>query len=73
MRTTLNLDEDLLAVAKGLADSRGISLGDAVGELMRRGLRSVRINEGDDEFPTFDVAPGGKVITLDDVNRALDD
>jgi hypothetical protein len=37
MRTTLNLDEDVLQTAKAYADDRAISLGAAVSELARRG------------------------------------
>ncbi len=44
MRTTLDLDEDLLAAAKDLAASRRTTLGTVVSELMRRALepRSTR-------------------------------
>ena len=38
MRTTLDLDDTVLAAARSLARSRRISLGDAVSELARRGL-----------------------------------
>lgn len=37
MRTTLNLDDDVLAAARILADEKGTSLGVAVSELARRG------------------------------------
>ena len=37
MRTTLTIDDDVLTLARGLADSRGISLGEAVSYLARRG------------------------------------
>jgi hypothetical protein len=38
MRTTLNLDDDVLSQAKQYADSRSVGLGRAVSELVRRGL-----------------------------------
>ena len=38
MRTTLNLDEELLAFARQLAERRRVSLGDAVNLLLRRGM-----------------------------------
>lgn len=38
MRTTLDVDDTVLAAARSLARSRGISLGQAVSELARRGL-----------------------------------
>ena len=39
MRTTLDLDDQVLAAARALARARGTSLGEAVSELARRGLR----------------------------------
>ncbi|HRW19419.1 MAG TPA: antitoxin [Dermatophilaceae bacterium] len=40
MRTTLELDDQVLAAARSLARSRGTSLGAAVSELARRGLQA---------------------------------
>ena len=42
MRTTVNLDDDILRVADKLAESRAISRGEAISELARRGIRQVR-------------------------------
>jgi hypothetical protein len=38
MRTTINLDEDVLPLLKTYAQSRSVALGKAVSELVRRGL-----------------------------------
>jgi hypothetical protein len=38
MRTTINLDDDVLREAKRYADSRSVALGKAVSDLVRRGL-----------------------------------
>jgi hypothetical protein len=38
MRTTLNLEEDVLREVKRYADSRSMPLGKAVSDLVRRGL-----------------------------------
>ena len=38
MRTTLNLDDDVLENAKRYAEHRALALGKAVSELVRRGL-----------------------------------
>lgn len=40
MRTTLNLDDDVLSQVKQYADSRSVALGRAVSELVRRGLNT---------------------------------
>ncbi|MEO8659387.1 MAG: hypothetical protein ABI693_13015 [Bryobacteraceae bacterium] len=72
MRTTLNLPDDVYEAARSVADSRLISLGDPVAELVRPSLRSpVRITE-DAGFPCFDVKPVGPPITLEHT-RSIED
>lgn len=39
MRTTLSLDDDVLAAARALAEQRRVPLGAVVSELARKGLR----------------------------------
>jgi len=41
MRTTLELDDDLLTTAKHLARQKGVSLGQVISELARKSLQSV--------------------------------
>lgn len=73
MRTTLNIDDDVLSVARALAARKGSSLGSAVSELARRGFRGgIRI-EYDKDWPVFVVPPDAKPITNEDVFKALDD
>ena len=38
MRTTIDLDDDILQAAKELASGRGLTIGRVVSELARRGL-----------------------------------
>ena len=38
MRTTLNLDDDVLELLKDYADRRSVALGKAASDLVRRGL-----------------------------------
>ena len=40
MRTTINLDDDILEQVKQYADSRSVALGRAASDLIRRGLSS---------------------------------
>ena len=42
MRTTLTIDDDVLAAAKQFADARGITLGEAVSQLARATLTERR-------------------------------
>jgi hypothetical protein len=65
VRTTLTLPEDVYEAARSLAEARRISIGEAVAELIRRGLRPpVGIVE-DAGFPCFDVPSEGPQITLE--------
>lgn len=75
MRTTvtIDVDDDVLAVANALTARKGYSLGNALSELARRGLRStgpVRNGEDHTAFPVSNDAPA---ITGEDVCHALDD
>lgn len=72
MRTTLDLDENLLAIARVRAKERGISLGAAVSEMMRQGLR-VPVQAGRSGFPVFEPPPGAPVVTDELVARYRDD
>lgn len=71
MRTTLDVDDGVLAAARALARSEGISLGAAVSQLARRGLESsaVVVAEG---FPVFEAADDAPAITLELVNEYRD-
>ena len=73
MRTTVVIDDDVLEAARSLSEARGKSLGEVISQLARRGLEP-RPQEGHDQgFPVFSVSPGAKPITLEIVQRALDE
>ena len=73
MRTTLNLPDDIYQVARSMAESKDISLGDAIAELVRRGLSpQPRIREGEG-FPCFTVSPDASPITLEQTLAAEDE
>jgi Arc/MetJ family transcription regulator len=40
MRTTINLDDDVVPTVKKYAESRSISVGKAVSELVRKGIHA---------------------------------
>ena len=73
MRTTVTIDDDVLAVARAMAERRGSSLGRALTELARRGLRAAATEISDDGLPVFAVEPGAKPITSEDVYMGLSD
>lgn len=72
MRTTLEIGDDVLVVARSLAGERKISLGAAVSELARRGLQSGR-SQTEGDLPVFEVPPDAGAITPEMVDAALDE
>ena len=72
MRTTINIPDDIGDVIRSFADARGISLGDAVAELVRKGLRPQPLREGS-PFPCFAVPEDAAPITLEQTLSAEDE
>jgi hypothetical protein len=72
MRTTLDIDDQLLAIARVRAREKGISIGAAVSEIMRRGLEMPR-TRSKRGFPVFQLPPGSPTITDEMVARYRDD
>ena len=72
MRTTLDLDDDVMAAARELATAERRSIGAVVSELARRGLTPARV-EADGDLPVIRVPAGTAPITLEMVRRALDE
>ena len=72
MRTTLEIDDDVVAAAKELAAAERRSLGAVISELARRGLTPARV-EAVGGLPVIRVPPGTPAITAEMVRRALDE
>ena len=72
MRTTLNVDDDVLAGARALAAERGVSVGAALSELARRSLRARRVAT-ERSIPGFTVDPDSPPITPEMVRAANED
>jgi hypothetical protein len=74
MRTTVNLDDDVVEAARALADAERRSLGQVISDLVRRGLapREARIGT-EDGFPVFQGPAEAPLITSDMVRTALED
>ena len=73
MRVTVNIDEDVLAVARDLADQQGGSLGSALSDLARRGFRRGDSMRTGEDPTVFGVAVDAPPITSEDVYRSLDE
>ena len=73
MRTTLNIDDDLVKTAKSIADRRHVSLGEVVSDLLRTGLERNTTYHMQEGLPVFQVRDGARTITLEDVRWAEDE
>ena len=75
MRTTLTIDDDVLLVAKGLADRQGKTLGDVISSLARQGLRGDEPARAKRRNGVQLIAPRrpSRPVTLELVNRLRDD
>ena len=78
MRTNVNIAEDARQFAMVYADANGITLGDAITDLIRKGGKAAsfpaeaeKFRRSAAGFPTF--PPSGRVITTEMVNKALED
>jgi hypothetical protein len=74
MRTTLDIDEDVLQAAKELADLRGSTAGKILSELARKGLepaRGTRVRNGVPLMPPQ--ARGTPPMTMARVNELRDE
>lgn len=70
MRTTLAIDDDVLAAAKGLAARQNKSLGEVISELARQALqRSTKSKDTRNGIPLLPLRPDAGVVTLEIVNQ----
>jgi len=73
MRTTVDLDEDVLRAAKALANDREQSLGRVLSDLARHGLRPTsRDTELRNGLPVLPRLPGARPVTPDHIKDLLE-
>jgi len=70
MRTTLDVEADVLDAAKALAIARGVSVGAALSELARRGVAARIPLSARNGFPVFQVPVGTPGFGPDEVAAA---
>ena len=74
MRTTLDLDDDVLQAAKELAAAAGSTTGKVVSELARRGLAPERSRtRSRNGVPLLRPRPGTGTLTMKRVNELRDE
>ena len=71
MRTTLSLDDDVLRLVKRYAESRRLTLGEAVTDLVQRALTVPRPTKEVNGVRVFDLPPESPRVTTKKV-RELD-
>lgn len=73
MRTTLDIDDAVLAAAKEIARTRGETTGMVISELARKGLQHDRqARRHHCTFPVFDVPADAEVLTFQGVEAIID-
>jgi hypothetical protein len=73
VRTTLQIDDDILRVARSLARSEGKTIGEVVSDLARKGLRPALPGRGPAGLPMFEVPEDAPPLTPEMVREALED
>lgn len=73
MRTTLDLDDDVLAAVKNIAAATGKSAGSTASELIRRSLNEERPLVERDGLLLFPTPKPGVTVTNELIDRLLDE
>ena len=73
MRTTLAIDDDVLAQVKRLADDRSMSLGKVATDLLRRALETDCPTTTVNGLTVLDPGPRSTLVTSATVRRLVED
>lgn len=73
MRTTLEIDADVLQAAREIARRQGVSMGRALSDLARQALTQPVEGPDRNGVPLFPVQPGGAIVTPELVNELRDE
>ena len=73
MRTTIDLDEDVLLAAKELAARDKTSIGKVISKVLRGAFQSIDSSETRNGFPLFPRQNSATPVTLELINRLRDE
>lgn len=73
MRTTVDIDDDVLLAAREIARQQGLSMGKVLSDLARQAMTRRTDGGTRDGVPLFPVRNDGGVVTLELVNRLRDE
>ena len=72
-RTTITLEAEVYRLTRRYAAERSLRLSGAISELIRRGLSARTPVREENGFVLFDLPADSPQVTLEDVQRALED
>jgi hypothetical protein len=74
VRTTLTIDDDILAAARDLAEFQQKTIGEVLSSLVRKGLQlTVSVETTRYGVPQLPIQPGSGPVSLEIVNRLRDE
>lgn len=73
MRTTLNIEEDVLRAAKEIAQRRGMTVGQVLSDLARKSLTRKSPVSKKHSLPLFPIQADAQIVTLELVNQLRDE
>ena len=73
MRTTIDIDDDILTVTKEIAQREGLSMGKVLSNLVRLALTRQSDLQYRNKVPLFPRSPSSQVVTLDLINQLRDE
>jgi hypothetical protein len=73
MRTTLDIEDDVLLAARAIARQRGVSMGKVLSTLARQALTQQPLATTRHGVPLFPVRSDARPVTLELVNRLRDE
>jgi hypothetical protein len=73
LRTTIAIDDDVLAAAKAIARQRNQTIGKVVSELARHSLRPRAVRAERNGVPLLPVREAGVIVTPEIVNALRDE
>ena len=73
MRTTVDIDDDVLLATKDIAKRAGTSMGKVLSDLARRALTEKTNSSTRNGVPLFPTSADGSVVTLELINQLRDE
>ena len=72
MRTTVNIDDELLVAVKNIAKSKDEAIGKVMSSLIRKGLQGTKKFRSKNNLPVFKTADDAQIITLEHIKMDED-